>query len=301
MGRGFFRNTKTDRHFYGWRFIVSAAVLSCLLLVAGQPIAAESHALYTDEAAPDAAESPISERFPEKLEIPQCPTDTEDHEMRVLSGFTLCYRESYEQAEWVAYTITPEKLIKAAKRTDKFLADPEISTGSATPDDYKGSGYDRGHLAPAGDMAYSAVTMKESFFMSNMSPQNPSFNRGIWNSMEENVRSVAAKCDCLYIVTGPVLEKPASEYASIGANEVSVPEFYYKVMLAVTYEDVQNAATVTAYAYLVPNGKSSEKIKKFLCSIDDVEARTGIDFFWLLDDELENMLEAGTSTTIGLR
>ena len=278
-----------------------ALILAVSLFIAWQPVLAEDLDLQTEESAPIVEESPISERFPENLEIPLCPTDSEDHERRILSGFTLCYRESYEQAEWVAYTITPEKLIKAAKRTDKFLADPEISTGSATPDDYKGSGYDRGHLAPAGDMAYSAETMKESFFMSNMSPQNPSFNRGIWNNMEDNVRSIAAKCDCLYIVTGPVLEKPASEYASIGANEVSVPEFYYKVMLAVTYEDVQDAVTVTAYAYLVPNGKSSEKVKKFLCSIDDVEARTGIDFFWLLDDELEEILEAGTGTTIGLR
>lgn len=289
------------KSFEGRRGIMLALILAVSLFIAWQPVLAEDLDLQTEESAPIVEESPISERFPENLEIPLCPTDTEDHERRVLSGFTLCYRESYEQAEWVAYTITPEKLIKAAKRTDKFIADPEISTGSATPDDYKGSGYDRGHLAPAGDMAYSAVTMKESFFMSNMSPQNPSFNRGIWNSMEENVRSVAGKCDCLYVVTGPVLEKPASEYASIGANEVSVPEFYYKVMLAVTYEDVQDAVTVTAYAYLVPNGKSSEKVKKFLCSIDDVEARTGIDFFWLLDDDLEEMLEAGTGTTIGLR
>ncbi len=234
--------------------------------------------------------------LPDGLEIPLCPTDSHDHERRVLSGFTLCYREDYEQPEWVAYTITPEKLVKETERANNFRADPQISTGSATPDDYKASGYDRGHLAPAADMAYSDATMRESFYMSNMSPQEPSFNRGIWNNLENDVRAIAAGCDCLYVITGPVLEKPASKYAHIGTNEVSVPEYYYKVLLAVTYEGTQRES-VTSYAYIVPNGKTDENPSKFICTIDDVEKRTGIDFFSLLEDGLENELEAGTKPT----
>ena len=247
------------------------------------------------------AENRASRFFPDGLEIPVCPDDSADHEERVLTGFTLCYREGYEQAEWVAYTITPEKLIKVAKRTDKFLPDPEISTGSATPEDYKGSGYDRGHLAPAADMAYSADTMWESFFMSNMSPQEPAFNRGIWNNLENYVRTVAGKCDCLYIVTGPVLEKPAPSYAAIGKSRVSVPEYYYKVMLAVMYDDLMSAATVSAYAYILANEESDARLKTFQCSIDSVEMRTGIDFFSQLDDRLEELLEKGIGTSVGVR
>ncbi len=247
------------------------------------------------------AENPVFRYFPDGLEIPQCPASSSDHERRVFTGFTLCYREGYEQAEWVAYTITPEKLIKAAKRTDKFLSDPEITTGSATLEDYKGSGYDRGHLAPAADMAYSVETMKESFFMSNMSPQEPAFNRGIWNTLENSVRSVAGNCDCLYVVTGPVLEKPASSYAAIGKSRVSVPEYYYKVMIAVSYDDAVGAATVSSYAYILPNEGSDARLKTFLCSIDSVEQRTGIDFFSKLDDRLEDILEAGIRTSVGIR
>ncbi len=247
----------------------------------------------TESGVPETAGALI---LPDGLEIPLCPTDSHDHERRVLTGFTLCYREDYEQPEWVAYTITPEKLAKETERANNFRADPLISTGSATPDDYNSSGYDRGHLAPAADMAYSDATMRESFYMSNMSPQEPSFNRGIWNNLENDVRAIAAGCDCLYVITGPVLEKPASKYAHIGTNEVSVPEYYYKVLLAVTYEGTQRES-VTSYAYIVPNGKTDETPSKFICTIDDVEKRTGIDFFSLLEDGLENELEAGTKPT----
>lgn len=248
------------------------------------------------ELQQDAQHVPHALNLPDTLEIPLCPAGSHDHERRVLTGFTLCYREDYEQPEWVAYTITPEKLVKETERANNFRADPQISTGSATPDDYKSSGYDRGHLAPAADMAYSDATMRESFYMSNMSPQEPSFNRGIWNNLENDVRAIATGCDCLYVITGPVLEKPASKYAHIGTNEVSVPEYYYKVLLAVTYEGTQRES-VTSYAYIVPNGKTDENPSKFICTIDDVEKRTGIDFFSLLEDGLEDKLESGSMVT----
>ena len=95
------------------------------------------------------------------------------------TGFTLEYDESTEQAFWVAYELTRSEVARTVRRTDDFRPDPNISTGSAILSDYKGSGYDRGHLAPAGDMKFSRQTMIESFYMSNMSPQLPAFNRGI--------------------------------------------------------------------------------------------------------------------------
>ena len=103
-----------------------------------------------------------------------------------------------------------------------------------------------------------------------MSPQEPAINRGIWNNLENYVRTVAGKCDCLYVVTGPVLEKPASSYAAIGKSRVSVPEYYYKVMLAVMYDDLMSAATVSAYAYILANEESDARLKTFQCSIDSV-------------------------------
>jgi endonuclease G len=103
--------------------------------------------------------------------------------------YSLSYIEKYEQAEWVAYNISDEQLKKPnVKRTDWFETDPKVITGSAKHSDYKGSGYTRGHLVPAGDMAFEELAMKETFFMSNMSPQIRSFNNGIWRELEEQSR-----------------------------------------------------------------------------------------------------------------
>ncbi len=264
------------------------------------------------------------------IQLPVCPSTTgasveSGHEFRSFSGYTICYREEYEQPEWAAYTLTTDKLVKNASREDNFRPDPEISTGSASLADYKGSGYDRGHLAPAADFSYSEEAMSDSFYLSNMSPQNGSFNRGIWAKLEAAVRDWAGETLVTYVVTGPVLEKPASEYGFIGANEVSVPEFYYKALLFVYADDAvatsgaaDSAKTPVAltaagasadalisattsdgqqvwlYAagYLLPNEKSSADLASFTVSIDDIEARTGLDFFSLLPDVYEDALEA---------
>ena len=95
------------------------------------------------------------------------------------TAFWLSYSEPHEQAEWVYYILTPERVSGTEKRKNNFRADPAVLTGSATLADYKGSGYDRGHLCPAADNTHTKEAMSESFFMSNMSPQEPGFNRGV--------------------------------------------------------------------------------------------------------------------------
>ena len=134
------------------------------------------------------------------------------------AGYTLCYNETHEQANWVAYELTATETVSIYERTDKFIEDPEIKTGSATAQDYAGYGYDRGHLAPAADMGWSAQSMVESFYYSNMSPQDPSFNRGIWKKCEELVRNWAVDFDKIYVATGPILTAGLS---TIGSNKVS--------------------------------------------------------------------------------
>ncbi len=245
--------------------------------------------------------------LPVALEIPLCEgTDGDDdfgaaahdlHQIRKFAGYTICYRENYEQPEWAAYTLTPEKLTKHTSRGDNFRPDPEISTGSAELSDYRGSGYDRGHLAPAADMAYSEEAMSDSFYLSNMSPQVGSFNRGIWSKAEAYVRSTAGKYDTTYVVTGPILNKPADEYGSIGVNEIRIPEYYYKVALFVkgTGSETQKIDT---WAVLIPNAKLSDPLESFLVSIDQIEELTGLDLFYLLDDEIETMLESSINASV---
>ncbi len=224
-----------------------------------------------------------------------------DHELHTYAGYTLCYRESYEQSEWVAYSLTRSQLEhKVTGRTNDFRADTLISTGSAKPADYKGSGFDRGHLAPAADMAWSLKSAHDSFLMSNMSPQAPSFNRVIWKLLEEAVRNWAQQYGTIYVVTGPVLEKESNEYQSIGESEVAVPEYFYKALLVfIPVYAESNSATgaIEAYrvqcaAFIVPNKGSGKDIYKFICSVDLAEERTGLDFFANLPDEVENLAES---------
>ncbi|MBK7212095.1 MAG: DNA/RNA non-specific endonuclease [Bacteroidales bacterium] len=198
------------------------------------------------------------------------------------TGYTLSYNEEYEQANWVAYELTKEETKKAVERSNKFKPDPLVKTGSARDEDYLSSGYDRGHLAPAADMSWSAKTMTESFFYSNMSPQEQTFNRGIWKKLEEQVREWAIQNGEIYVVTGPVL---VPGLKTIGPNKVGVPKAYYKVILDYSLPDVK------AIAFVMPNEASDKSLQSFVVSIDNVEKITGLDFFPLLPDKQENTIE----------
>lgn len=243
--------------------------------------------------------------FAEYFELPVCAASetgtAPDHQIRRFGNFVICYRESYEQAEWAAYCLENSELEKNASRGNDFRPDPEITTGSASLADYKKSGYDRGHLAPAADFAFSEEAMSESFYLSNMSPQAPGLNREIWQYLEGQVRVWAKKYGRVYVVTGPVLEKPADQYDYIGANKVSVPEYYYKVILAPLYEneedaaDPENCKNLKAIGFILPNQKCPDTFWDYAVTIDEVERRTGIDFFALLEDTLEKRIEGSHS------
>lgn len=213
------------------------------------------------------------------LEIPK--TTPKDH-IVIHTGYSLLYNEEYEQANWVAYELTKEETKKQFKRGNKFMVDPLITTGSADNADYARSGYDRGHMAPAADMSWSEITMKESFYYSNMSPQVPAFNRGIWKSLEELVRTWAIENEAIYVVTGPVLTKGLP---TIGHDKVAVPAYYYKVILDYTEPGIKGIG------FILPNEGSGEPLQNFAVSIDSVESVTGIDFFPLLPDEQEKHIE----------
>ena len=200
--------------------------------------------------------------------------------------YTLSYSEEHEQAEWVAYKLTEQNLRKQrVQREKKFRQDNLINTLSAKHNDYTRSGYTRGHLVPAGDMAFSKEAMRESFFMSNMSPQIKEFNGGIWRELEENVRDWAFDNDELYIVSGPIL-KEGHIIKKIGYNEVSVPDLFFKIILDLKEPEQKSIA------FLMPNKKSVDPIEQYTVSIDEIEKLTGIDFFaGFLPKELEEELE----------
>ena len=220
--------------------------------------------------------------FSQNIEIPKVnKNDQIIHHV----GYTLNYVEKYEQANWVAYVLTREKTQKSYERSNKFLVDPMVKTGSADNSDYKASGYDRGHLAPAGDQSYSAITMKESFYYSNMSPQVPGFNRGIWKKLESLVRTWAKEYDSIYVVTGGILQPGLS---TIGYHKVAIPNYFYKVVLQYSSHGTKGIG------FILPNQSSKRALQSYVVPIDSVEHLTGIDFFPTLPDNIEQKIESKT-------
>jgi len=207
--------------------------------------------------------------------LPQSKGEIVDH-----TYYSLSYAEEHEQAEWVHYKLNPTMLKGVTPRKDRFKSDTLVSTGSASLADYRNSGYDRGHLVPAGDMKLSKKSMNETFYLSNISPQIASFNRGIWNSLESLIRAKARETE-LYITAGGVLN--SRELKKIGANNVSVPKQFYKI--------IYDPKKQKMYGFLIPN-KKLESLDNYAVSVDEIEVLTGIDFYADLPDELENKLEA---------
>ena len=206
------------------------------------------------------------------------------------TGFHLAYNEQFEQAAWVAYVLTRDEIESGTiERTDNFRSDTSIVTGSASLADYRGSGFDRGHLAPAGDMKWDQLAMSQSFLMSNMSPQLPAFNRGIWRKLETEVRNWALEKDSLYVITGPLFS-PAD--CLIGKNGVGVPGYYFKVLVDLSPPDHD------MIAFLLPNSGSSEDLIQFAITVDSLEQLTAYDFFSVAPDQemiewLEQRIEPG--------
>jgi endonuclease G len=238
--------------------------------------------LFENFYTPDTYSSPEGQSIQTNLPSYILPTSTTgsivNHDY-----YSLSYNEPYEQAEWVAYTLSKSHLTYDDRKRPYFIEDPKVKTKSADWRNYKGSGYDRGHLCPAGDRRFSEYAYNETFYTSNISPQNREFNAGIWNQLEMKARQWVKKYGTHYVITGGVLEDGLED---IGDEDVDVPRYYYKILAK------GNEKNLKAIAFLMRNKPSSKSIQKFTVSIDEVEKRTGIDFFSALPDEMENSLES---------
>lgn len=240
------------------------------------------------QLASDKAEQPVLTAslngFPKQAEIPKLLVKQKEQIIRH-EGYTVSYNSDYRIANWVAYELTKkEAKSKKAERSNKFVPDPLAKGASATNEDYTRTGYDRGHLAPAGDMKWSAKAMRESFYLSNICPQKPGLNRGIWKELEEQCRLWAMDNGVVLIVTGPVM---TSDMKRLGKNRVGIPRTFYKVICTITGNEYKGIG------FLFDNkdyGKTS--LESMAISIDSVEKVTGIDFFPALPDAAEKKMEA---------
>src|SRR5574344_90324 len=197
-------------------------------------------------------------------------------------GYALGYSKVWKEPRWVTYRLTSDEVTKrVVGRSNEFMPDPEIKNGPQL-EDYRGSGYDRGHMAPAADMKWSAKAMLECFYLSNMCPQDRSNNAGIWNEIENTVRGFECSEGSVFVVTGPVVgEKPLT----IGRNKVAVPDGFYKVV----YDETPPEKMI---AFHVPNKPMPGKPQDYACSVAKIEEMTGLDFFSKLSAGNQARLEA---------
>lgn len=191
--------------------------------------------------------------------------------LRCTTGYAFQHDNIAKISAWSAWTLTPDESVGCYPRTDVFEADLALPKGQrAESADYSKSGYDRGHMVPDGDLSYSLQTEHESFLMSNMSPQLPNLNRGVWKYLESSERAWAwGRKHSLTIYSGNIYSIGLSK--TIGENKVVVPDFLYKIVI--------DNVTGEALAFSFPQVERQEiNLKARLTSIVAIEKATGITF-----------------------
>lgn len=198
-------------------------------------------------------------------------------------AYAVSYNKETRCPNWVAWHLTAEHADGSLKRHNSFREDEDVPRPRATLDDYKRSGWSRGHMCPAGDNKWDEQAMEESFLLTNVCPQDERLNSGVWNRIEMDCRQWAKKYGEVFIVCGPVLLK--REHETIGKNRVVVPEAFFKVVLCMKDKP-------KAIGFVIRNNEGKKKRDMFVNSVDEVERITGYDFFPALPDEVENVIEA---------
>ena len=227
--------------------------------------------------------------FPARAEIPEWEAGKKRKEQIIRhEGYTVSYNSDYRIANWVAYELTSKEAnSKKAERSNKFVPDPLVKGATALNEDYTRTGYDRGHLAPAGDMKWSMKAMRESFYLSNICPQDPDLNRGIWKELEEQIRLWASENGSLLVVTGPII---TDDLRRLGKNRVGIPKRFFKVVCT------QTAGRPEGVGFLFDNRDYGDtSLRSMMIPIDSVESVTGIDFFPSLPDSIERPMEASVN------
>ena len=287
---------KKQKKSRGLLYTLIAVILACL---GYEPLTRALH-VDPDQGLPAVVEA-LRQRLPEpSAETTQttyadltadgvllpAPLKSTPEKILVRRGYTVSYNLEHNLPNWVAWELTPEKLVERESRTDKFLPDPDLPADKAvTTDDYKRSGWDRGHMCPAADNRWHWRAMQESFFMTNICPQHHNLNRGDWKELEDACRDWAQKEGKIYIVCGPILYR--QKHQTIGhEHRITVPEAFFKVVLC------PGSTPPRAIGFIYKNTAGNHPLDSYVNSVDQVERITGIDFFPALPDEVENRVEA---------
>ncbi len=199
-------------------------------------------------------------------------------------GYICCYNTERCIPNWVAWELTEEESYGDLERDGVFGWDSSFKGHQAAREDYNNSGWDKGHMAPAGDMKWSEKAMEECFLLINICPQNHEFNKNDWNYLEKKSRYWAQKYGKLYIVCGPIVTD--NHFGTIGDNKVTVPDGFFKVFLA------QRGSRWQSIGFVFQNIPDSQPVRQNAHSVNEIEESLGYDFFPALSDKYEESVES---------
>ncbi len=265
---------------------------SIIILVILAALGTAYHFLWSGNDGPEAEPQGLVEPDPaggvdamSRLEIPYRLEDSESEIIEHM-GYTLSYNNDLRVPNWVAYELLESEVITAYRsREDEFTPDPLVKGRQAYDRDYVGSGYDRGHMAPAADMRWSSQTMKECFYLSNVCPQNHNLNSGAWNDLEKQVRYEARYYKSVWVVCGPIFEYNSPKH--IGKNHVAVPDSFFKALLA-----RRKDGSYASIGFIFPNKACERNLTHYAMTVDELESKLGMDLFYNLDDRAQDRAEA---------
>lgn len=240
--------------------------------IASAPIEVEETVKKEYEAAPTS-----------RLEIPIVLSTLKEQIISHL-GYAVSYNSSHKLPNWVAYELTYDEVLGTIPRAKKFTQDPNVKGAQADNDDYRNSGWDKGHMCPAGDMKRSKQAMNESFYFTNICPQNPNLNGGDWKDLEEKCRDLTRHYGKIYIVCGAIVGRAAN--GTIGYNKVVIPDAFYKVLL------VETSRGYESIGFYFENKAGHRNLSYYAKSVDEIEQLTNIDFFAALTDDVEKEVES---------
>ncbi len=224
---------------------------------------------------------PMSEGARDSLMTVAVPRGMNDTLVRY-EAFDVHFNSERGIANCALYELVNNELYGTVERGNEFMADPGVK-GCPLPEEYAGSGLDRGHLVPAGDLKWNGTAMRQSFMLTNVGPMHKALNEGGWAKLEEKVREWTARDSALLVFTGPVVSDGDTTLAS---GRVKVPSAYYKVIMAPCVRPIR------VIAFIYPNGHSGGRLQQYAVSVDEVERRTGLDFFSTLPPEEQQRLES---------
>ena len=224
---------------------------------------------------------PLSAEERDSLMTVAVPLGVSDTLVRY-DAFDVHFNSERGIANCAVYELVTNELNGTIERAGEFMQDTGVK-GCPLPQDYAGSGMDRGHLVPAADLKWSGTAMRQSFLLTNICPMHKALNEGGWAKLEEKVREWTARDSALLVFSGPIV---SDNDTTLTGGRVKVPGAYYKVIMAPCVRPMR------AIAFIYPNGYSGGRLRQYAVSVDEVEQKTGLNFFPYLPNEEQERLES---------